>query len=74
MTALFSSPKMPAAPPPPPPPPAPPTMASQNVTGVGAAQQQLAAAAAGQGYSGTLLTSNQGALTPQTAGKTALGQ
>lgn len=62
-----------APPPPPAPLPAPPTPASQAVQATGNMVQQRAQAAAGQGFSGTLLSGSQGASKPNTAKQTLGG-
>jgi hypothetical protein len=69
---FLSGPKI-AAPAPPPPPPAPPSAAAPTVAAAGNAALQMMAAAAGAGSGGTVLTSGQGAASPDTRQKQLTG-
>ncbi len=70
---MVSTPDPGPPPAPPPPPPNPPTVASSSVQDAAARQRQSAVNAAGQGFSGTLLTGAQGAKTKNTVRATIGG-
>ena len=72
MSALFSSPSIPA-PAAPPPLPNPPILANAATQNAGAQTRLLASQAAGSGFDNTELTSPIGAPTPDTAKKTLGG-